>query len=173
MELTSNTNTSGEIMNSKMTKIFAGTVGAMLIVTGLSLPASARINSTAAGTMPNTPNPNGVNRDRRQAAHNIIGQLDYGELAGSSQTVEKNKFVRIDRQGQFANGDMNIQIQLNQPHGHTTIATVIVPRQYTNSTNRGTHREVERNVRDALLRSLNSYLAGRPTMFTIQGRASN
>ena len=171
-------------MKGKITAILTGAVGMMLVATSFILPASARIDSKPDGTMRNTPQ-RLVNSQQSAAVNNSIGQLDYAELAGGARSNVLNSrdaSVRIDRQGQTANGDQNIQVQLNRLTQRSTLATVIIPRIYLNDAGHGhqaahanqyRHREVERNVRNALLRSFRSYLAGHPTIFRLDGKPSN
>ena len=177
----SNINNHRANIKGKIATIFAGT---MLLITGSLLPASARINSTDISPMPN-PLHNHLNRWLRAEANDTIAQLHYQDFTGGarSNVVHTNNF-RIDVQGQTGQGDQNIQLQLNAPRtrmrrGGTTLATVIVPQQYLQDSGRNQNSnmyrraEVERNVRAALLRSLNDQERDRPRIYRLIGTPSN
>ena len=173
-------------MKGKITAMLTGAVGTMLVATSFILPVSAKIYPVQNSTMRNTPSQ--TNFAQRQAVNNSIAHLRYTDLAGGARSNVLNSpdgsAVRIDRQGQTANGQ-NIQVQLNgqRPRGEgSTVAGVLVPRDYLNDSghghqaahqNQARHREVERNVRNALLESFRSYLAHRPAIFTLRGELSN
>lgn len=97
-------------------------------------------------------------------------------LAGGAGTIvnDDDRVVRIDRQGQNAAGDLNLQVQINGMQGASTIAAAIIPSRYlTGINNEHIMGEVLNKVQSALLDSLNSLRNGAPEIFGLQGDPSN
>ncbi|URD53706.1 CVNH domain-containing protein [Chroococcidiopsis sp. CCNUC1] len=197
----SNINNYGVNMKAQMSALIAGTVCTMLVSTSFILPASAQhrhklphlvlpmpsrplqlpqngrgsvLHTTAYGPMRNTPRP--LNAQLLRSAEVVIASLRFEHLRGgaSSHIVQDVGHIRIDRQGQTANGDQNIQVQVNGLRGDSTIATVLIPARYLgNNLNIHSQREVANQVRLALRRSLASFRQNRPQIYTLAGRLSN
>lgn len=76
---------------------------------------------TQGAVIPNHLQPNA---NQRNAAHEVIAQLQYADLWRGAGTLHKNAAVRVDMQGTIAGNPVqhNIQVQVNGVHGASTIA---------------------------------------------------
>lgn len=134
-------------------------------------PAFAAISTYDAGPMRNA---GPLSKQYILAARRVIYDLAFSMLAGGAGTITDNGVVRIDRQGQTAAGDLNLQVQIDNKQGASTIAAAIIPSRYFNGvTNPHTMGEVLNKVQSALLDSLNSLYVGNGEIFGLQGDPSN
>ena len=64
------------------------------------------------------------NQAQRNAAHDVIAQLEYGDIWRGAGTLHKNNLVRVDMQGTIPGNPVrhNIQVQVNGIQGNSTIA---------------------------------------------------
>jgi hypothetical protein len=142
-----------------------------LVVMFYTTSAFASISSHNVGPMRN---PGPLSQRYIAAAQRVIAQLVFSVIAGGPGTILDNGIVRIDRQGQTAAGDLNLQVQIDGIQGSSTIAAALIPNRYFNGvTNPGTMAEVQRVVRDALVRSLDSLRHQAGEIFGVQGDPSN
>lgn len=58
-------------------------------------------------------------------AKTVIGELEFGMLSGPVGNINSWKTCRIDRQP-HSSGGANIQVQLNDWDGHSTVATCVI-----------------------------------------------
>lgn len=142
-----------------------------LVVMLHTAPAFASISTYDVGPMRNA---GPLNKQYIVAAQRVIAQLAFSMLSGGAGTIVNDGMVRIDRQGQTAAGDLNLQVQINGMSGASTIAAAIIPSQYLNGvTNEHTMGEVLNKVQNALFYSLESLRNQAPEIFGLQGDPSN
>jgi hypothetical protein len=58
-------------------------------------------------------------------AENLVGRLAFGELLGPTGTIARLRSCRLDRQPPPPGGS-NIQVQLNDVRGKSTVATCVI-----------------------------------------------
>ena len=144
-----------------------------LVVMLHTAPAFASISTFDSGPMQNA---GPLSQRYILAARRVIYKLAFTMLAGGAGTIvnDDDRVVRIDRQGQNAAGDLNLQVQINGMQGASTIAAAIIPSRYlTGINNEHIMGEVLNKVQSALLDSLNSLRNGAPEIFGLQGDPSN
>jgi hypothetical protein len=132
-----------------------------------------RLHSDEAGEMRNSFQRN-LNNNQRGAVRQVIDGLDFHELVGGPGTAGNVGGMRIDRQGQTTNGEQNIQVQVNNVQGRSTVATVLIPNRYLNG-NLTDHNQAQviNRVRAALRQSFYQYIGGNPTIYRLDGHLSN
>lgn len=142
-----------------------------LVVMFYTTSAFASISTYNVGPMRN---PGPLSQRHILAAQRVIAQLVFSVLAGGPGTILDDDVVRIDRQGQTAAGDLNLQVQIDGIQGSSTIAAALIPNRYFNGvTNPGTMAEVQRVVRSALVKSLESLRNQAGEIFGLEGNPSN
>lgn len=79
------------------------------------------INLAQGGPIPNYQAPSNA---QRQSAHGVIAQLQYADLWRGAGTLRTDGVMRVDMQGQIAGQPplSNIQVQINNLQGHSTVA---------------------------------------------------
>ncbi|MEH1840029.1 MAG: hypothetical protein V7L20_14975 [Nostoc sp.] len=116
-----------------------------------------------------------LNNRQRAGVTDVIGELNYNNLGGTprSNIVPPVEGMRIDRQRE-TNQEHNIQVQVNNVQGHSTVAAVLIPNRYlNNSINDQGRAQVARQVRAALVNSFLDYLHGNPRIHRVEGHLSN
>lgn len=78
-----------------------------------------------AGEAPGHPGLDTVNAAVRTEATILVSTLAFGKLVGDAGTIKSFKYCRIDRQPPPAGG-VNVQVQLNEVRGNSTIATCVI-----------------------------------------------
>ena len=100
-----------------------------------------------------------INQNMRNDAYAAIAQLKYEDLFRGAGTLTNMDRVRVDMQGTFNRNGFtwsNIQVQINNQRGNSTIAHVELSRQCANITNAENQRGVAHKVHSALNQSLST-----------------
>ena len=100
-----------------------------------------------------------INQNMRNDAYAAIAQLKYEDLFIGAGTLTNVDRVRVDMQGTFNRNGFtwsNIQVQINNQRGNSTIAHVELSRQCENITNAENQRGVAHKVHSALNQSLST-----------------
>lgn len=110
------------------------------------------MNVIQGGPIPHRP---AITNAQREAAYNVIAQLDYTDLWLGPGTLRSNQLMRVDMQGQIAGPPVqsNLQVQINGVQGRSTVAHAIVSASIM--TNNQQNQQGARNkVVEALNKSL-------------------
>lgn len=122
--------------------------------------SNVKVKALKRGDAPNHPGKSAVSEAVIKDAKGLIGSLKFEELRGPTGTIEKRTHCRIDRQPTSADA-ANIQVQINEVHGHSSVATCAVDAEVFTSMAKWPpglreHQEnwLQRQIRAALNRSL-------------------
>ena len=96
-----------------------------------------------------------VTSKQLKEAKEAIEELKYADIWRSPRTLINKSKVRIDMQGEVRGGSKNLQIQLNNVRGKSTIATVIVDKKL-GAVDSSKEKDIEDKVHNALSNSLST-----------------
>jgi hypothetical protein len=131
------------------------------------------LHQEQAGKMRNS-FPRNLGNVQREEVLEAIGTLDFNHLGGGAGNALRRGMIRIDRQGQTSNDEQNIQVQVNGVNGDSTVATVLIPNRYLNSTvNDHGRSQVTNLVRRALQNSFYTFIRSNATNYRLHGHLSN